>query len=119
MRIVVAGRGHAVAPQWCDAQTLNLYTAQDAVLIAADCIPVPVLSEEKLSEFLRQVGVDLLIAGEIYDGLRRELETRGIQCVVGATGNAKAAAQGYLDGRLQERVEGASNQPQAFENEYP
>jgi predicted Fe-Mo cluster-binding NifX family protein len=53
-----------------------------------------------LPNFLADRGVEVMIAGGIGGGAVDIFNERNIEVIAGAGGNAKVAAQAYLDGKL-------------------
>lgn len=57
-------------------------------------------NHEGLAGILKAEGVDVVIAGGIGYGMITALQEYGLQVVTGASGDARKAAEDYLNGRL-------------------
>ena len=53
-----------------------------------------------LPNFLNDMGVNVIISGGMGGGAIEIFNEKGIEVITGATGNAKAAAEKYLQGSL-------------------
>ncbi|MBN2402057.1 MAG: NifB/NifX family molybdenum-iron cluster-binding protein [Spirochaetes bacterium] len=81
----------------------NKIIAEDKVNSAAGCG-----CKTNIVETLSQMGVDLMLAGNMGEGAVNVLNNWGIKVLRGCSGDVKAVAEDYLAGKLQDSGVGCS-----------
>ncbi|NLB50669.1 MAG: dinitrogenase iron-molybdenum cofactor [Clostridiaceae bacterium] len=100
IKIAVASEGGAVTAHFGHCRNFNLYDAEDGRLVTGSSIPNPGHKPGFLPVFLHEQGVNVIISGGMGAAAVDLFNQQGIQVVVGAQGDAREAAQAYLEGEL-------------------
>jgi predicted Fe-Mo cluster-binding NifX family protein len=82
-------------------ENFMIFEAENGKILSEVSIQNPGHSPGFLPNFLGDRGVNVMIAGGIGGGAIEIFNERGITVVTGAQGNARAAAEAYLNGTLQ------------------
>lgn len=96
MRIAVASKGLDVSTNFGCCTNFNYYNVENNALVDSRNLPSRGHLCGSQADFLRQLGVGVLICGTISDKDAASMEGAGIEVVCGATGRATAAADRYL-----------------------
>lgn len=99
-KIAVASEEQIVTEHFGHCINFNIYDAQDNKIVKSESIPNPGHKPGFLPNFLNDRGVKVIIAGGMGGGAVEIFKEKGIEVIVGASGDAKAAAQSYLAGDL-------------------
>ncbi len=81
-------------------ESFKIYDIEDGKISSSAVIGNGGLSHGGLVQILLDNGVDTFICGGIGGGARNMIESSGIKLLPGASGNADACVQAYLDGKL-------------------
>lgn len=81
-------------------ETFKIYDADEGRILAGKVISSGTAGHSALAGLLAEQGVDVLICGGIGAGAQNALAGAGITVCSGAEGDADAAAEAYLAGRL-------------------
>lgn len=100
MKIAVAAMGTAVAGHFGHCENFIFFDTQDGKILAEQSVPNPGHRPGFLPNFLADHGAQVVIAGGMGGGAVDIFNERGVQVVVGAQGDARAAAQAFLAGEL-------------------
>lgn len=100
MRIAVAAMGKDVAGHFGHCENFILFDATDEKIIAFETVPNPGHKPGFLPNFLADKGVNVIISGGMGGGAVDIFNERGVEVVVGASGDAREAAEAYLTGEL-------------------
>jgi predicted Fe-Mo cluster-binding NifX family protein len=100
MKIAVASEGANVSGHFGHCANFNIFTSENGTIVAEESVPNPGHKPGYLPNFLADRGVEVMIAGGIGGGAVDIFNERNIEVIAGAGGNAKVAAQAYLDGKL-------------------
>lgn len=100
MKIAVASMGIEVAEHFGHCENFNLYDCENGGIIASDNIPNPGHKPGFLPNYLGDRGVEVIIAGGMGGGAVEIFNTRNIEVIMGASGEAADAVKDYLAGSL-------------------
>ncbi len=100
IKIAVASEGERVAEHFGHCENFTIFEAEQSQIVKGELIPNPGHKPGFLPEFLSDQGVDVIISGGMGSSAIDIFNEKGIEVVVGAKGNAKAAAEAYLEGLL-------------------
>ena len=101
MKIAVAAMGKTVAGHFGHCENFILFDAENGAIIAEESIPNPGHRPGFLPNFLADRGAQVIIAGGMGGGAVEIFNERGVEVIVGAQGDARAAVEAYLKGELQ------------------
>ncbi|NDL66333.1 NifB/NifX family molybdenum-iron cluster-binding protein [Anaerotalea alkaliphila] len=100
MKIAVASEKDMVTGHFGHCENFHIFEAQDAEIVASSSIPNPGHKPGFLPNYLNELGVNVIISGGMGGGAVDIFNEKGIQVVTGAKGQAKAAAEMFLQGML-------------------
>ena len=100
MKIAVAAMGTAVAGHFGHCENFIFFDTQDGKILSEQSVPNPGHRPGFLPNFLADHGAQVVIAGGMGGGAVDIFNERGVQVIVGAQGDARAAAQAFLAGEL-------------------
>ena len=104
MKIAVPSRDGLVDEHFGHCKEFLVYRLENGALIDEATIPSPQGCGCKtgISAELARAGVSHLVAGNMGEGAVRVLGSHGIKVIRGASGEARAAAQAFTQGTLQD-----------------
>ena len=100
MKIAVPAEGQNICPHFGHCESFILFDVEDGKITAENVIPNPGHRPGFLPNFLADRGAEVIIAGGMGGGAVDIFNERGVEVVVGAAGDAKAAVESYLKGEL-------------------
>lgn len=100
MRIAVASEGKTVTGHFGHCVNFNLYDEENGKILREESIPNPGHRPGFLPNYLADRGVGVIISGGMGGGAVDIFNERNVEVVVGASGDARAAAEAYLRGDL-------------------
>ncbi|HHX62845.1 MAG TPA: P-loop NTPase [Epulopiscium sp.] len=100
-KIAVASEEQVVTGHFGHCVNFNIYDVEDNKIVKSESIPNPGHKPGFLPNFLNDMGVKVIISGGMGGGAVEIFNEKGIEVIVGAEGDAKAAAESYLLGNLQ------------------
>jgi predicted Fe-Mo cluster-binding NifX family protein len=98
--IAVASENGMVAEHFGHCESFVIYNAENNRITGEETILNPGHRPGFLPNFLNDKGVNVIISGGMGGGAIEIFNEKGIEVIVGATGNATAAAESYLNGTL-------------------
>lgn len=104
MKIALPSRGREVDSHFghCEHFTVFTVDASRTITSAETFTPPPGCGcKSNVAAELRQMGVGVLLAGNMGEGAARHLAAQGIEVVRGCSGGVREAAERYLAGTLQ------------------
>ncbi|MEG6549585.1 NifB/NifX family molybdenum-iron cluster-binding protein [Desulfocurvibacter africanus] len=108
IKIAVPSRGGMVDEHFGHCEAFTIFSIDDGKAITGEekLTPPPGCGcKSNIIPVLVQMGVTILVAGNMGEGAVVRLQQSGIQVVRGASGPVRNAVQAYLDGKLQDRQE--------------
>jgi predicted Fe-Mo cluster-binding NifX family protein len=100
MKIAVASEQEIVAEHFGYCQSFNIFEMENKYIVKRESIPNPGHKPGFLPKFLNDMGVKVIIAGGMGGSAINLFNEKGIEVIVGATGDARVAAEQYLQGIL-------------------
>ena len=100
IKIAVASENETVTEHFGHCVNFNIFEAENNRVVKSESIPNPGHKPGFLPNFLNDMGVNVIISGGMGEGAIDIFNEKGIEVIVGASGNAKAAAEAYLQGSL-------------------
>lgn len=82
-------------------EAFKLYTVENGKIVSSEVVSsAETGGHSALAPFLKERGVEMLIAGGMGMGARNALDAMGIKVYPGAEGDADAAVEAFLSGSL-------------------
>jgi len=100
MKIAVACEKDMVTEHFGHCENFNIYVVEDYKIVGSKSIPNPGHRPGFLPNFLNDLGVNVIISGGMGGGAIDIFNEKGIEVILGASGNAKAVVEAYLQGSL-------------------
>ena len=107
--VVVASEGLGVSGRCGYCTNYNYYRIENGRIVDSQNLPAKGRVDEKYATIFSQLGVDVVVVGEIGDKACRSFTDRDIIMARGAQGRAIQAAQDFLDGKLEETASSFEN----------
>jgi predicted Fe-Mo cluster-binding NifX family protein len=101
MKIAVASENEVVTEHFGHCVNFNIFEADNGQILKSESIPNPGHKPGFLPNYLNDLGVNVIISGGMGGGAIEIFNEKGIEVIVGASGEAKKAAEAYLQGMLQ------------------
>jgi len=101
MKIAVASEGNLVTQHFGHCANFNVFESENGKIVGSMSIQNGEHQNGCVPDFLTESGVKLIITGGIGGGAVENLKRKGIDVIMGANGDAKAAAEAYFSGALQ------------------
>ena len=100
IKIAVASENEMVTEHFGHCANFNVFEVENNQIIKSESIPNPGHKPGFLPNFLNDMGVNVIISGGMGSGAIDIFNEKGIEVIVGASGNAKEAVEAYLQGTL-------------------
>ena len=100
IKIAVASENEMVTEHFGHCVNFNIFEAEKNQIVKSESIPNPGHKPGFLPNFLNDMGVNVIISGGMGGGAIDIFNEKGIEVIVGASGNAKVVAESYLRGTL-------------------
>ena len=100
IKIAVASENEMVTEHFGHCVNFNIFETQNDQIVKSEYIANPGHKPGFLPNFLNELGVNVVISGGMGSGAIEIFNEKGIEVVVGASGEAKAVAAAYLQGVL-------------------
>ena len=100
MKIAVAAMGNTVAGHFGHCENFIFFDTADEKITSVNSVPNPGHRPGFLPNFLADNGAEVVIAGGMGGGAVDIFNERGVEVIVGATGDATVAVEAYLRGEL-------------------
>ena len=100
MKIAVASEKEMVTEHFGHCEGFMIFDAENNQIVKSETIANPGHKPGFLPNFLADRDVNVIISGGMGGGAVEIFNERNIEVIVGAKGNAKAAAEAYLEGSL-------------------
>lgn len=100
LKIAVASENNEVTEHFGHCSNFNIYETVKGKIVKNESIPNPGHKPGFLPNFLNDMEVNVIISGGMGGGAIDIFNEKGIEVIVGATGNSKAAVESYLNGTL-------------------
>ena len=100
MKIAVSYQNGEVFQHFGKSESFKIYETEGKRILSGQVIGTNGTGHEALAEFLKNLGVDVVICGGLGDGAMSALENAGIEVCSGAQGDTDLAVDSYLKGQL-------------------
>lgn len=100
MRIAVTYENGEIFQHFGHTEQFKIYDIENNKIVSSQVVASGGFGHGALAGFLKINSVDILICGGIGGGAQTALSSAGIKLYGGVWGNADAAVQAFLDGRL-------------------
>lgn len=100
MKIAVASEGTMVTEHFGHCESFILFEAENKQITSKEVVPNPGHRPGFLPVFLHDKGANVIISGGMGGGAVEIFNEKGIEVIVGASGDAETAAKDYLLGKL-------------------
>lgn len=101
MKIAVATDGAVVSPHFGHCSEFTVVTVEDGKIVGSTALPNPEHQPGFLPQYLFEHGVSCIIAGGMGPRAEELFAAKGIQTVIGASGNVDDVIKSYLSGSLE------------------
>jgi len=101
MRIAVTYENGQVFQHFGHTGQFKLYDVEDGKIVSSQIVDTNGSGHGALAGFLNMANADVLICGGIGMGAQMALAEAGIKLFGGVQGDADAAAQAFVDGKLE------------------
>jgi len=101
MRIAVTYENGQVFQHFGHTAQFKLYDVEDGKIVSSQIVDTNGSGHGALAGFLNMANADVLICGGIGMGAQMALAEAGIKLFGGVQGDADAAAQAFVDGKLE------------------
>lgn len=100
MKIAVPTRDGRVDDHFGHCDHYTIFTIEDHRIVAREELPSPqgCGCKSGIAADLQQLGVEVMLAGNMGQGAKNKLEAHGIRVVRGCTGDIEVLMRGYLLG---------------------
>ncbi len=100
IRIAVASEGKNVTEHFGHCPAFTIFDAENGAIVREETVPNPGHKPGFLPNFLADRGVNVIVSGGMGGGAVEIFNERNVEVIMGASGDAKAAAEAYLRGEL-------------------
>jgi predicted Fe-Mo cluster-binding NifX family protein len=100
MKIAVASEKGIVTQHFGHCEEFSIFDAENNKIAKSESIPNPGHRPGFLPNFLNDMGVNVIISGGMGGGAIEIFNEKNIEVITGASGDAKTAAEQYLQGAL-------------------
>jgi len=100
MKIAVTYENGLIFQHFGHTEQFKVYEIENKEIISSEVINTSGSGHGALADFLLSNGIDVLICGGIGGGAKMALAQAGIQLMGGVSGNADAAVEAYIKGKL-------------------
>lgn len=100
MKIAVASERAMVTEHFGHCENFNVFEAENNQIVKSESIDNPGHRPGFLPNFLHNIGVNVIISGGMGGGAIEIFNEKGIEVITGARGDAREAAEQYLQGKL-------------------
>src|SRR5690554_3233110 len=97
LKIAVASDNGMVTKHFGHCQEFMIFETEKKEIVKIETIPNPGHRPGFLPNFLNDLGVNVIISGGMGGGAVDIFNEKKIEVIVGASGNAKVAAEAYLE----------------------
>ena len=100
MKIAVSCNGSNIWAHFGHCENFMMFDVEGGKIVSSESVPNPGHKPGFLPNFLADRGANVIISGGMGGGAVDIFNERGVEVVVGASGDAKAAVEAYLRGEL-------------------
>ena len=103
MKIALPSNKNEIDSHFGHCESFTVFTVNEKKEITADEVvasPAGCGCKSNIAQTLSDMGVELMLAGNMGEGAVHVLNSHGIEVVRGCSGNVKAVAQQWLEGQV-------------------
>ncbi|HZJ76434.1 MAG TPA: NifB/NifX family molybdenum-iron cluster-binding protein [Oscillospiraceae bacterium] len=100
IKIAVASEKEMVTEHFGYCSNFNIFEVEDNQIVKSESVPNPGHKRGFLPVFLSDMGIEVIISGGMGGGAIDIFNSKGIEVIVGVSGDAKAVVEAYLQGSL-------------------
>lgn len=100
MKIAVASEEKSVTEHFGHCQGFTIFETESGRIMGSQFVPNPGHRPGFLPVFLHDKGVKVIISGGMGQGAIDIFNEKGVEVIVGASGDAEIAVNSYLQGNL-------------------
>lgn len=100
IKIAVASENKMVTEHFGYCANFNIFEVENNQIVRSESVPNPGHRRGFLPVFLSDMGVKVIISGGMGGGAIDIFNSKGIEVIVGASGDARAVAEAYIQGSL-------------------
>jgi predicted Fe-Mo cluster-binding NifX family protein len=100
MKIAVASENKMVTEHFGHCEGFIIFEAENNKIVKSESVANPGHRPGFLPNFLNDMGVNVIISGGMGGGAIDIFNDKGIEVIIGARGDARTAAEQYLQGTL-------------------
>ncbi len=100
MKLAVTYENGQVFQHFGHTEQFKVYETEDGKILSSEIVDTNGTGHGALAGFLKDMGVEVLICGNIGGGARNALAEAGIRLYPGAAGEADAQVKAFLEGSL-------------------
>ena len=100
MKIAVSCNGNQIWAHFGHCENFMVYETENGVITSEESVPNPGHRPGFLPNFLADRNAKVIISGGMGGGAVDIFNERGVEVIVGASGDAREAAEAYLKGEL-------------------
>ena len=101
MKIAVPCSGKTIWPHFGHCENFMIYDTENGTITGETSVQNPGHKPGFLPNFLADLGAEVIISGGMGGGAVDIFNERGVEVVLGAEGDARAAVEKYLRGELE------------------
>ncbi len=100
MKIAVSCNGSNIWAHFGHCENFMMFDVEDGKIVSSESIPNPGHKPGFLPNFLADRGANVIISGGMGGGAVDIFNERGVEVVLGASGDAQTAVEKFLKGEL-------------------
>lgn len=100
MKIAIASENNMVTEHFGHCESFSIFEVENNQINKSIVISNPGHRPGFLPEFLGDMGINVIIAGGMGNSAIQIFNGKGIEVIVGASGEARTVAEQYLEGNL-------------------
>ena len=107
MKIAVPTREGRVDDHFGHCDHYTIFTVEDNRVVATDTLPSPqgCGCKSNIASILRELGVEVMLAGNMGEGAKNVLEGQRIEVIRGCSGDVEELVKAYLEGKVKDNGE--------------
>ena len=111
MKIAVPTREGVIDNHFGHCDHYTIYTIEDKQVIEKSTLPSPqgCGCKSNIASVLEQMGISVMLAGNMGQGALNKLESHNIKVIRGCKGNIEMVVRAYLIGLIKDSGEGCSH----------
>lgn len=112
MKIAIPTRDNIVDSHFGHCQYYTVFTVDDNKnIITQETLPSPegCGCKSNIASVMKQMGITLMLAGNMGDGAKNVLGSNGISVIRGCSGNINDVLKKYLNGEIADNGEGCAH----------